>query len=174
MSEIKIDLNIPDEEREAEIRRSRQLCFKLGNTMPMTEEYSALVNELFGNNIGENSNIDAPLYIHTAKDIKIGKNVTVLNGFKCMSMGGISIGDNVSISFNCTIVTNNHDLKDKNILICKPVIIKNNVWIGANVTILPGVTIGENSVIGAGAVVTKDIPCNCVAVGSPAKVIKNI
>lgn len=49
-----------------------------------------------------------------------------------------------------------------------------NVWIASNVTILPGVHIGDNSVIGAASVVTKDIPANVVAVGSPAKVIREI
>jgi acetyltransferase-like isoleucine patch superfamily enzyme len=47
-----------------------------------------------------------------------------------------------------------------------------NVWIGANVTILAGVKIGENSVVAAGAVVNRDIPKNCLAVGVPAKVKK--
>lgn len=42
-----------------------------------------------------------------------------------------------------------------------------NCWIGAGALILPGVTIVDNSVIGAGSVVTKDIPCNSVAVGNP-------
>lgn len=54
----------------------------------------------------------------------------------------------------------------------KPVVIKNGARISINVTILPGVTVGENSVIGAGAVVTQDIPDNCLAVGIPAKPIK--
>jgi acetyltransferase-like isoleucine patch superfamily enzyme len=54
----------------------------------------------------------------------------------------------------------------------KPVVIKNGARISINVTILPGVTIGENAVIGAGAVVTKDIPDNCLAVGVPAKPVK--
>ena len=54
------------------------------------------------------------------------------------------------------------------------VTICDNVWIGENVTICPGVTIGENSVIGAGAVVTKDIPANCIAVGNPARVLREI
>lgn len=40
--------------------------------------------------------------------------------------------------------------------------------------ILPGVTIGRNSVIGAGSVVTRSIPANCVAVGNPCRVIKQI
>ena len=49
--------------------------------------------------------------------------------------------------------------------------IGNNVFVGASTTILHGVNIGDNVVIGAGSVVSKDIPNNCVAVGSLAKVI---
>lgn len=52
-----------------------------------------------------------------------------------------------------------------------PVVIGNNVWIGLGATILPGVTIGDNSVIVAGSVVTRDIPANVIAFGSPCKVI---
>ena len=55
-----------------------------------------------------------------------------------------------------------------------PVTIGNDVWIGGNVTILPGVTIGNNVVIAAGAVVTKDVPDNCVIGGVPAKKIRDI
>ena len=58
--------------------------------------------------------------------------------------------------------------------IAKPVKIGNDVWIGGNVTILPGVTIGNNVVVAAGAVVTKDVPDNCVVGGVPARVIKAI
>lgn len=54
----------------------------------------------------------------------------------------------------------------------KPVIIGNNVWLGESVKVLKGVTIGDNSIIGANALVVSDIPANCIAVGSPAKVIK--
>lgn len=56
----------------------------------------------------------------------------------------------------------------------KEVVISDNVWIGDNVTVLPIVHIGKGCVIGANSVVTKDIPDNCIAVGIPAKVIKNL
>lgn len=56
----------------------------------------------------------------------------------------------------------------------KPVSIGRDVWIGGNCTILPGVTIGNNVVIAAGAVVTKDVPDNCLVAGVPAKVIREI
>ena len=48
------------------------------------------------------------------------------------------------------------------------------MWIGSGSIILSGVNIGDNAVIGAGSVVTKDVPENMIAVGSPAKVIKSI
>ncbi|MDR2406844.1 MAG: sugar O-acetyltransferase, partial [Bacteroidales bacterium] len=54
------------------------------------------------------------------------------------------------------------------------VVIEDNVWIGDKVTILPGVHIGYGSIIGANAVVTKDVPANCVVGGNPAKIIKVI
>lgn len=56
----------------------------------------------------------------------------------------------------------------------KDVVLKKGCWIGANSVILPGVTIGENAVVGAGSIVTTDIPAKTVAVGNPAKVIKEI
>jgi maltose O-acetyltransferase len=55
-----------------------------------------------------------------------------------------------------------------------PVTIGNDVWIGGNCTILPGVTIGNNVVVAAGAVVTKDVPDNCLVAGVPAKVIRKL
>ena len=61
-----------------------------------------------------------------------------------------------------------HDCKTQT----APVIIGNNVWIGGGAIILPGVTIGNNVVIGAGSVVTKNIPDNVIAVGSPCRVVR--
>lgn len=89
----------------------------------------------------------------------------------------ISLGKNVHITDGVKFIT--HDggtlLYRKNIPdleITKPIIVGDDVYIGNNVIILPGVTIGNNVVIGAGAVVTKPIPDNSVAVGVPARVIK--
>ncbi len=172
MQEVRIDLRLPNEERNKEIKRSSELCFKINNTMPTTPECKKLIDELFNNTLGENTVINPPIYTILANKIKIGKNVVIMNGFQCMSAGGLTIEDNTMISLNCVIATNNHDMYDRAVITCKPVHIKKNVWIGVNVTILPGVTIGENAVVGAGAVVTKDVPDNAAVVGNPAKVIK--
>ncbi len=172
MDEVRIDVRNQTPERIAEVKRSTELCFKIGQTMPTSPECQQLINELFNNTLGEGTRINPPIYVILADKVKIGKNVVIMNGFQCMSAGGLTIEDDTMISLNCTIVTNNHDVYERNIITCKPVHIKRNVWIGVNVTILPGVTIGENAVVGAGAVVTKDVPDNAVVVGNPAKVIK--
>ncbi len=172
MEEVRLDLRIPNEERMAEYIRSSQLCFKINNTMLQTEECNNLIKELFGENLGENSMVNPPIFVNLANKVKIGKNVVLMNGFQCMSAGGLVIEDDTKIALNCTIATNNHDFYDRPVITCKPVHIKKNVWIGVNATILSGVTIGENAIVGACSVVTKDVPDNAVVVGNPAKVIK--
>lgn len=172
MEEVRIDVKNQEPARIAEAKRSSELCFKINHTMPTSPECKELISELFNHTLGENTVINPPIYTILADKVKIGKNVVIMNGFQCMSAGGLTIEDDTMISLNCTIATNNHDVYERNIITCKPVHIKRNVWIGVNVTILPGVTIGENAVVGAGAVVTKDVPDNAVVVGNPARVIK--
>ena len=121
----------------------------------------------------------------------VGKNVHVDIDFHCECGKHIFMGDKVIVNMNCTFVDNNRIDIGSNVLIasnvqiypeeqeiCRtyalPVRIEDGVWIGGGVVILPGVTIGRNSVIGAGSVVTRSIPANCVAVGNPCRVIKQI
>lgn len=173
MEEVRIDLRVESPERKAESKRSTQLCFKINHTMPMTEESIALIRELFPN-IGENIMIQPPLQVNLGNMVKIGNNVSIMYNLLCMSGGGITIEDGAQIAANCSLISNNHDFKDRQILTCKPIVIKKNVWIGAGSIILPGVTIGENAIVGAGSVVTKDVATNTLVAGVPAKFIKNI
>lgn len=174
MEEFRIDMRKPEEADPTEGIRCAQLCFKINHTMPYTEEYDALVKELFMDNIGENSRMMPPMTVVRGNKVKIGKNVVVMNNALFMAAGGITIEDDVMIAANAQLISNNHDLYDHQILICKPILLKRNSWIGAGATILPGVTIGENSVVAAGAIVTKDVEDNTVVGGCPAKVIKRI
>lgn len=89
----------------------------------------------------------------------------------------ITLGKNVHITDGTRFIT--HDggtllFRDRvpDLEITKPIVVGDNVYFGNNVIILPGVTIGSNVVVGAGAVVSRDIPDNSLAVGVPAKVIK--
>ena len=89
----------------------------------------------------------------------------------------ITLGNNVHITNGVKFITHDggtllfrHVIPD--LEITKPITVGNNVYIGNNVIILPGVNIGSKVIIGAGAIVSRDIPDNSVAVGVPAKVIK--
>ena len=173
MEETRIDLRMQSFERKNESVRSTQLCFKINNTMPNTPECDKLIKELFPD-LGEDSKIMPPIQVNLANQVHIGNRVSIMYNLLCMSAGGITIDDDVMIAANVSLISNNHDFNERQIITCKPIHIKRNVWIGANATILPGVTIGENAVIAAGAVVSKDVPDNVVVGGVPAKVIKKL
>lgn len=174
MEELKIDLRNPAEADPQESARCTELCFRINHTMPLQPEYKALVEELFLGNIGEGSRVMPPVTVVRGKNVKIGRNVVVMNNALFMAAGGITIDDDVMVAANAQIITNNHDLYDHAILTCKPVHLKRNCWIGAGATILPGVTIGENAVVGAGSVVTRSVEDNTVVAGNPARVVKRL
>lgn len=129
---------------------------------------------------------------------KCGQTPTILPRFSCDNGRNINVGDNFLANFNVTIldiapvnigndvmigpgssiITVNHPLSGKrrrlHLAQARPVTIGSDVWIGANCTILPGVTIGSNVVVAAGAVVTHDVPDNCVVGGIPARILKTL
>ena len=154
--------------------RDVKLVFGINHTMPYTEEYNNLVKELFGDNLGEGSTVMPPLKGVCFDRVKIGNHVMIMPDCLMMSRGGITIDDGAMIAANVQLISNNHDLHDRQLLVCKPVHIGRNAWIGAGATILPGVTVGENAVVAAGAVVTKDVEANTIVGGNPAKFIKNV
>lgn len=114
------------------------------------------------------------LEIAISNGLQIGKNCHILG--ECIIDPGhcwlISIGDNVTLAPRVHILA--HDASTKRILgytLIGRVTIGNNVFIGAGSIILPNVKIGSNIIIGAGSVVSRSIPDNCVALGSPARII---
>ena len=170
--EERVDLRIPHPTDAEKGKRQAQLIFKLNHTMPMTEEYADVLKELFEDRLGAGSVIAAPLQMVCADKVIIGKNVFVNTNFLAMGRGGITIEDDVMIAANVSLISNNHDPYERQVLTCKPVVIKKGAWIGAGATVLPGVTVGKYSIVGAASVVTHDVPDYGVAIGNPAKVIK--
>lgn len=170
--EFYVDIRKSSPEERKEGQRQTQLLFKINHTMPFTEEYNRLVQELFGENIGGGSSITPPLNGACVGSMKIGKNVLINSNLLAMARGGITIEDNAMLAANVQLISNNHDPYDLWTLPCKPVLVKEYAWIGAGATILPGVCVGKHAIVGAGSVVTKDVPDYAVAVGNPAKVIK--
>lgn len=136
-----------------------------------------VLSEILGS-IGERVWIAKRFCFDYGKNIFIGNNFSGNFNLTILDAKEVYIGDNVMIGPNTLITTVNHPLspkgRRKHLAKASEIHIGNDVWIGGNVTILPGVTIGDNVVIGAGAVVNKDIPDNSLAVGVPARVIREI
>lgn len=157
---------------------ARVMCQKF-NQIPAGdyETQTALIRELFG---------------------RAGRNVSVMQNFRCAFGFNIHVGDDFFANYNCTILDEapvrigNNCMMAPEAMICtafhtvepqgrlehkgmaSPVHIGDNVWIGAKAMILPGVTIGDDVVVGAGSVVTKDVPNGVVVAGNPAKIIKRV
>lgn len=173
MEEIRIDVTKQTPEELDLAAAHAKLIFEFNHTMPGTEAYTALMHRIF-TDMGEGSIVNTPLTAIRPHCVKIGRNVVVMPGCLMMSAGGISIGDGTMIAANVQLISNNHDLYERQVITCKPVNIGKNVWIGAGATILPGVTIGDNAVVGAASVVTKDVDADTIVAGNPARVIKTI
>lgn len=141
------------------------------------ENKQKYLKKLFGS-VGENVTITQPVSANWGKNTHLGDRVYANFNLCLVDDTTIHIGADAMIGPNVTIITGTHPLNPKTrrnkAQYNLPVTIGENVWLGAGVTVLPGVTIGENSVIGAGSLVTKDVPSNVLAFGTPCKVIKSI
>jgi len=86
----------------------------------------------------------------------------------------IVIKDNVKCGANTLITDTDWHRDDPRVSEDRPVTIERGVWLGVNVTVLKGVTIGENTLVGAGSLVTRSLPANVIAAGTPARVLADV
>lgn len=142
------------------------------------EKRGELLKEMFAE-IGEGCYIEPPFHANWGgRHVHFGKNVYL--NFNCTFVDDthIYVGDYTMFGPNVVLATAGHPilpaLREKAYQYNMPIHIGKNCWLGAGVIVLPGVTVGDNTVIGAGSVVTKDIPANCVAVGNPCRVLREI
>lgn len=122
--------------------------------------------------------------------VRIAKYVDIASNCVLAGRGGITLGEHIGIGAGSKIYSGTHLYRDpehednkllsgsvlapfdKQYVIEKPVIIGDYAWMGINTVVMPGVKIGKGGIIGAGSIVNTDIPAFTVAVGTPAKVIK--
>lgn len=108
--------------------------------------------------IGDGTYIGRFCHIYATSKIEIGKKVLMADK--------VYISDNLHSYENIELPVIDQPIKQTN-----PVLIHDGAWLGENVCVI-GASVGKNSVIGANSIVTKDIPDYCVAIGSPAAIIK--
>lgn len=173
------DLYIADDPELARDADRAMALSRRFNTMDATdyEGQRAVLAELLGA-FGEGSHIRPPLHCDYGYQTFVGARTFANFGLMVLDVATVTIGDDVQIGPNVQLLTPTHPVepgprRDK-WEAAKPIVIGDNVWLGGGVIVCPGVTIGANTVVGAGAVVTRDLPANVVAVGNPARVIRQL
>ncbi len=177
--------NPANEEIEKHHIRGLTLCDKFNRT-PLTrwKKKDKLLLKLIPSSEGKVFAVFAPFYCEYGENIYVGRECFVNYNCTFLDVSPITLEDSVWIGASVTLATPMHPfLAEERIFqkypdgvhdleYSKPITLKKNVWVCSGATICGGVTVGENSIIAAGAVVTKDIPANCIAGGVPAKVIR--
>ena len=172
--------------------KERTIAHKLCNVYNKTDETQAekrekILKKLLPNR-GDGVYLQGPVFFDFGTNITMGENSYANFNFTVLDEGKVTIGANVFIGPNVSLLTPIHPLcwQDRNVFFNEKtgnvtnleragaITIGNNCWLGGNVTVCGGVTIGEGCVIGAGSVVTRDIPPNSLAAGVPCKVIRAI
>lgn len=145
-------------------------AYKEGGSTIEIGKNCQFMNWQFGNLIGLNHKCIIATQSDDAK-LTIGDKCS-FSGVSIWCHKEITLGNNVRVGANVTIMDGDAHQDDPRSGRNKPIVIDDNVWIGGNVVVKKGVTIGRSSVIGMNSVVTKDIPANCIAIGNPCVVVK--
>ncbi|MBQ8738849.1 MAG: sugar O-acetyltransferase [Clostridia bacterium] len=171
--------NCMDEELLAEQARCLELQYEYNNTRPSEgARRKELLKKMLAD-CGEGCYVEPPLHANWGgHNLHFGDNVYANFNLTVVDDTHVYVGNNVLFAPNVILSTAGHpiepSLRASGYQFNAPIHIGNNVWLGAGVIVMPGVTIGDNSVIGAGSVVTKDIPPNVVAFGTPCRVVREI
>ena len=136
-----------------------------------------LLRELLGS-VGAGVTVRSPFQCDYGSAISIGAGTFVNYGCVMLDCAPITIGAACQIATSVQLLAATHPIdpgpRRAGWESARPITIGDNVWLGGGVIICPGVTIGEDTVVGAGAVVTRDLPAGVVAVGNPARVLREI
>jgi maltose O-acetyltransferase len=167
-----------DPELARDLTRAARLTHRL-NTMDPTDGSGLreVFEELLGS-FGEGSEIRPPFRCDYGYQTSVGARTFANFGLVVLDVARVTIGDDVQIGPNVQLLTATHpvdaDARRDKWESAAPIVIGSNVWLGGGVIVCPGVTIGENTIVGAGSVVTRDLPSNVVAVGSPARTVRHL
>jgi maltose O-acetyltransferase len=172
------DWYVPDDELSALMGRAQQLTDRYAEVWKIDRITARdVLADLLGS-LGEETVIRPPLNVDYGVHIHVGARTFANFGLVALDVAEIRIGDDVQIGPNVQLLTPVHpvdpDPRRVKLEAGKPITIGNNVWLGGGAIVCPGVTIGENTVVGAGAVVVRDLPANVLAVGNPARVVREI
>lgn len=166
----------PEITRDSE--RAMRLSHAINTADPTdTDTLRGLFTDLLGD-FGDDAWIRPPFHCDYGYQTTFGARSFANFGLVVLDVATVTIGDDVQIGPNVQLLTATHPLepgprRDK-WEAAEPITIGDNVWLGGGVIVCPGVTIGDNTVVGAGSVVVASLPADVVAVGAPARVIRQL
>jgi maltose O-acetyltransferase len=167
-----------DPELAADSARAQALLDRYNLTLyTERDERDRLLRELLGE-VGEGVVVKPPFRCDYGLHVAIGAQTFVNYGCVMLDVVPIRIGAACQIASNVQLLAATHPLdptpRREGWEYGRPITIGDNVWLGGGVIVCPGVTIGDDTVVGAGAVVTRDLPAGVVAVGNPARVLRDL
>jgi maltose O-acetyltransferase len=140
-------------------------------------ERAAILRELLAE-VGDGVVIRPPLSMDYGSQTTIGAGTFINVGAVILDVARVTIGADVQVGPNVQLLTPTHPLdpalRRSGVEAAEPISIGDNAWLGGGVIVCPGVRIGADTVVGAGAVVTRDLPAGVLAVGNPARVIREL
>jgi maltose O-acetyltransferase len=171
-----LDYRADDPDLRDDSRRAAELTARYNAELDR-EVRRDLLAELLGS-VGGATTIRSEFRCDYGYNISVGAYTFVNWGAIFLDVGRITIGDHVQLGPNVQLLTATHPLDAAARRAAwegsAPITLGDNVWLGGGVIVLPGVTIGADTVVGAGAVVTRDLPAGVLAVGNPARVVREL
>ncbi|HTY48873.1 MAG TPA: hypothetical protein VMB48_04185 [Steroidobacteraceae bacterium] len=134
--------------------------------------WRCLVLRSFGARVGRHVHVYPGCHIYMPWNVEIGDWSALGDGVFVYSLGRVSIGRRVTLSYRAHVCAGSHDFSDPALPLLKPpVVLEDDAWVGTEAFIGPGTTVGAGAIVGARAVVTKDVDPMTVVAGNPARPI---
>jgi maltose O-acetyltransferase len=167
-----------DEDMERDYARAQELLDRYNATAHAEEdERRRILRELLGD-VGDGVTIRPPFRCEYGTRVTIGAGTFVNYDLVMLDVAPITIGAACQVATRVQLLTATHPIdpgpRRTGWESAAPIVVGDNVWLGGGAILCPGVTVGDDTVVGAGAVVTRDLPSGVVAVGTPARILREI
>jgi maltose O-acetyltransferase len=167
-----------DEDLAADFKRAQEIIERY-NASAFAEQdlRDALLRELLAE-CGDGVHIRPPFHLEYGTRVRIGARTFMNYDCLMLDVAPVTIGASCQVASRVQFITATHPIDPEPRRIgwesAKPIVVGDNVWLSSGVIVCPGVTIGDDTVVGAGAVVTRDLPAGVVAMGVPARPVREI
>ena len=170
--------NGADEEMIADFARAQELLARYNATAHAEQAVrDAILAELLGS-MGDGVVIRPPFRCEYGTPVSVGAGTFMNYDCVMLDVAAITIGAACQVATRVQFLTATHPIDPEPRRLGwesgEPIVVGDNVWLGGGAILCPGVTIGDDTVVGAGAVVTRDLPAGVIAVGTPARILREI